>query len=322
MHGGVKAIPVALDDHRLDPQEIFALARLRSQDVVAGPAKVAILGGHQRQVMKRRDGSEADEKLPVLEELEFGVEGTGLVEEGAFDHQGVEGNVVVDEQQLGIEVPAVGQAAIHLLPAGARLELVDPDRGVGVGDPHPGGRHQPDQRLEVLGFHEIVVVEEAQIVAGGGVDTRVGGSGATLVDAHLDPDDGERERGRDIRDIAPVVDQDDLDPSDRSLPAMLSRASASSSGRSLVRTMTLTEGPSCTSTQVGNPSESANQSAVAVGDQVDGADLAVRLGGGHLGRQRQGAKVAHPESRLSVVVQLELARVRVDGRGQDLESGG
>ncbi len=69
----------------------------------------------------------------------------------------------------------------------------------------------------------------------------------------------------------------------------------------------------------GDPAEPADQAAPAVGDEVHESDFPVPLGRPDRSRERQGAVVPHPEGRLAVVVKLELARVGVDGRGQNVD---
>jgi hypothetical protein len=46
--------------------------------VVAAAAEVAVLGRHLRQVQKRSFRRKPDQEIPVLEEGEPGVEGTGI----------------------------------------------------------------------------------------------------------------------------------------------------------------------------------------------------------------------------------------------------
>ena len=79
--------------------------------------EVPVLAGHPGEVLERREGGETDQEVPVLEERQRGIEGAGLGEEGALDQQGIERDVVVDQQDVGIEVAAVGEAALAADPA-------------------------------------------------------------------------------------------------------------------------------------------------------------------------------------------------------------
>jgi hypothetical protein len=68
-------------------------------------------------VVEGRDPRQPDQQVPVLEEGQLGVEGAGLREQRTLDQQRVEGDVVVEEQQLGVEVAAVGEPPLDRAPA-------------------------------------------------------------------------------------------------------------------------------------------------------------------------------------------------------------
>ena len=57
-----------------------------------------------------------EEKVPVLEEGQLAVHLADLLQQAAVDGDGVEGDVVVDQQQLGVEVAAVGQPPLDTAP--------------------------------------------------------------------------------------------------------------------------------------------------------------------------------------------------------------
>ena len=87
---------------------------------MAGAAEVPVLAGDPGQMVEARLRRETDEEVPVLEKRKAGIELADFIAEPALDHQRVERDVIVEEQQVGIEVAAVGQAPFHALPAATR----------------------------------------------------------------------------------------------------------------------------------------------------------------------------------------------------------
>src|SRR6185369_12813723 len=94
-----------------DFEEIRSLARPLAEYVMATVAEVAVFAGHLPQVVERRQRGQPDEEIPILEKRQGGIERPGLGEETALDQQGVERDVVVDQEDVRIEVAAVGEAA-------------------------------------------------------------------------------------------------------------------------------------------------------------------------------------------------------------------
>ena len=66
-HIRVEPLAMALDDRRLETQEILTLVRLGAQDVVSRTAKVTVLGGDLGLVVERCQSRQANEKLSPIE---------------------------------------------------------------------------------------------------------------------------------------------------------------------------------------------------------------------------------------------------------------
>src|SRR5690606_14673217 len=112
--------------------------------------EVSIFTGDLGEVMETHPSRQPDQQLPVLEEGQTFIERADLGQQPARDRDGVEGDVVVDEQQVGIEVAGVGNTPLDLLPT-LGGERVGDDGGVDVGDLDPCSAACPRQGLQVLG---------------------------------------------------------------------------------------------------------------------------------------------------------------------------
>ena len=106
-----------------DLEEIGPRPGRFAKNVVTSPTIVAIFASHRSQVVKGGTARQTDQELPVLEEVKAGIELSGFGEQTTLDEQGVEGNVVVEQQDVRIKIAAVGQAAFHRAPTTETLAL-------------------------------------------------------------------------------------------------------------------------------------------------------------------------------------------------------
>ena len=231
----------------------------------------------------------------------------------ALDEKGVEWNVVVEEQEVGIEVAAVGEAAFALAPAAIFVELVDPDRSIRVDNPHPGGVAEPSEGGEVLGLGEIIVVEEGQPFSAGRLDAGVGSGRASPVFGQIDPHHRQGKVIGNLGRCTAVVDHHHLEPA-VSVGRDARECLRQKLGPVLGANHDAEPRPLADLVQLRHAAEPSNESGLAVGHEIADGDPTIAFGSLDRWRQRGGAKVAHGHSGVEVVVEFELAGVGLEWR--------
>src|SRR5688500_20163587 len=116
---------------------------------------MAELAGHARQVHERARTRETNQKVPVFEEIDLGIERPEVEEGLTTDQRRRKGNVVVDQEQAGVVI-------LREKPkSGVRFGLAGlEERGDRVGV-CGNVRVRAGEGRQMLGIVEVVVVEES-----------------------------------------------------------------------------------------------------------------------------------------------------------------
>ena len=305
------ARPVLGEHPRGRGRVLSQLAQPFGRAVVAA-GEPPVFTGHPRQMLEARVLGQADQEIPVLEDGQLRVELADLRQQGALDQDGVERDVVVEEQSLGIEIAAEGELPRHALPPRPRRRGVDADGGVRVGDPDSGTAHEAGQDLEVLWLDQVVVIEKRHEVSAGVGDPDVGGARSAQADRQVRRRDRQWILVRQLVPPAPVVDDHDLEA-----PVGAPGYAREGLGQELRPILGADDHrdqrPVVDGVEMGHPAEIHDEPGRAAGGEIPHAQFPVCLGRRDRGRQRQRPKLQQAELARQVVVLLLLARVARHG---------
>ncbi len=301
----------------LDLQEVGALAGPLAEDVMAAAAEVPVLAGDPRA--GGGTGCSAARRIRKSQSSKNGSDGierTGLGEQRALDQQGVERDVVVDQQDVRIEVAAVGEAALAADPAPPRRRArrrppprrcrrraprpPRPGRRGSPGARERRGRRRPGRSTKSPVAAAIPASAAAARPRFSARSTRTTGSGKPAGTAGGSPPS-----------LTSTTSARRYSPA-----ARLASASASRRGRSRVRTIDRDPRPLADLVDLRQAAEMADELRRAAGGEILDAEAAVPLGQLDARRQAQGAEPAQPERRVPVGVPLLLAGV---GRHRPLQ---
>ena len=125
--------------------------------------EVPVLARRASEVDEARHARHANQQIPVLKDRQLKIERARPLQRFPRHQNRMERNVVVEEEDRPIEVPAVREAPAALPPT-ARTRFVADDGRIAVGDIHAVAEHR-SQALQVFRRQQVIVVQETDAVA-------------------------------------------------------------------------------------------------------------------------------------------------------------
>ena len=293
---------------------------MASRDAGGRSAKeVTILTGRPGDVDEVRISRQPDQQIPVLEDRQLLVERSRPLDRLSRHQHGVKRDVVVEQQDSPVEVPAVGETASTLDPTALPRPVADHGR-VGVGDVDVAGKLRREG-LQVFRREHVVVVQETDAVPGRRIDAGLRRGRPASVVLEVDATHVERKVLRHLRGPAAVVHQDELN---------IAIGAPGQTVQCLRQPPRPVVGPNHDRHPTGRrdldqrwrPTQVCDELRRTPGREIAGLQLAVALGiAARLG-QAQRPETAEALAGRHVVVPFQLARVTGHGLRYSLHFGG